>query len=54
MTAHGDDLLTQVRFESTLAHLANALAFLPDDANLRASDEVDRLLRGIEERAAAA
>jgi hypothetical protein len=53
MTSPAENLATQVRFESSLAHLANALTGRPDDANVRATDDVDRLLDTIGHRAAA-
>jgi hypothetical protein len=53
MTSPADHLTTQVRFESSLAHLANALTTRPDDADLRATDDVDRLLENMTDRAVA-
>jgi hypothetical protein len=53
MTVPAQHLAAQVRFESSLAHLANALTGHPDEANAQASDDVDRLLDTIQDRAAA-
>ena len=54
MTGSVENVVPRVRFEASLAHLANALDFADrqaaDNANVSASELVDRLLEDLQER----